>query len=82
MLVAVVSLALQIWGSYRMISFVFRLLSLALLSYVVSMFLAHPDVHQITRAFVHPGLRQPAGLGTIAIISAASVGLIWTWIVR
>lgn len=55
--VAAASFALQLWGSYRMISNIFHLLALSLLAYVLSMFLAHPDFHQIVLAIVHPRLR-------------------------
>ncbi|HSU19860.1 MAG TPA: divalent metal cation transporter [Acidobacteriaceae bacterium] len=81
LLVAVVSLALQIWGSYRMISNLFRLLSLALLSYVISMFLAHPDVHQMARAFVHPGLRWDRNTLAIlvAMIGTSLSAYLFTW---
>ncbi|KAA6455689.1 divalent metal cation transporter [Acidobacteria bacterium AB60] len=66
--VGVLSLILQIWGSYRLISNLFRFLSLALLAYVVSMFLAHPDWHAVTHALIHPGL--PWNRDTLAILVA------------
>lgn len=36
-------LALQIWGSYRLIAQIFRWLTLALFAYIASVFLSHPD---------------------------------------
>ena len=53
-LVAAISLALQIWGSYRLISDLFRFLSLFMLACVISAFLAHPEVQEILTAIIHP----------------------------
>ena len=79
--VAAASFALQLWGSYRMISNIFRLLALSLLAYVLSMFLAHPDFHQIVLAIVHPRLRLDRETLSIlvAMIGTALSAYLFTW---
>lgn len=79
--VSVLSLILQIWGSYRVISNIFRVLSLSLLAYVVSMFLAHPKLAQITHAFIHPGIhfhRDTLAI-LVAMIGTALSAYLFTW---
>jgi Mn2+/Fe2+ NRAMP family transporter len=79
--VTVTSLVLQIWGSYRLISNVFRFLSLALLAYVVSMFLAHPDWGAIGQAVLHPDIRLDRESLSIlvAMIGTALSAYLFTW---
>ena len=52
--VALGILALQIFGSYRLIANIFKWLTLALLAYVVDVFLVHPDLAETLRATVVP----------------------------
>ncbi len=80
-LVAVLSLTLQIWGSYRAISNIFRVLSLTLLAYVASMFLAHPDFHQIKDAIIHPQLRfdRESLAILVAMVGTALSAYLFTW---
>ena len=80
-IVAALSLVLQIWGSYRLISNVFRFLSLALLAYVVSMFLAHPDWAAIGSAIVHPEVRlnRESLSILVAMIGTALSAYLFTW---
>lgn len=80
-LVAVISLALQIWGSYRIISNIFRVLAMSLLAYVVSMFLAHPNYRQMGHAFLHPGIRFDRDTLAIlvAMIGTALSAYLFTW---
>lgn len=80
-LVTLVSLALQIWASYRLISNVFRVLSLALLAYVVSMFLAHPDWTAIGKAIVHPVVKldRDSLAILVAMIGTALSAYLFTW---
>lgn len=47
-------LALQIWGSYRLISKVFKWLGLALLAYIGSAFYAKPDIGEVLRGTFIP----------------------------
>jgi Mn2+/Fe2+ NRAMP family transporter len=80
-LVALTSLALQIWGSYRIISTIFRALSLTLLAYLASMFLAHPDFHQIKDAIIHPQIkldRESLSI-LVAMIGTALSAYLFTW---
>jgi Mn2+/Fe2+ NRAMP family transporter len=80
-MVTVLSLVLQIWGSYRLISNVFRFLSLALLAYVVSMFLAHPDWGAIGHAILHPAVRlnRESLSILVAMIGTALSAYLFTW---
>jgi Mn2+/Fe2+ NRAMP family transporter len=48
--------ALQIWGSYRLIAKTFKWLTLALFAYVGSAFFAKPDVGQVLKATFIPRL--------------------------
>jgi NRAMP (natural resistance-associated macrophage protein)-like metal ion transporter len=79
--VALLSLVLQIWGSYRLISNIFRVLSLTLLAYVVSMVLAHPEVHQIVHALVRPSVKFDRDTLSIlvAIIGTSLSAYLFTW---
>jgi Mn2+/Fe2+ NRAMP family transporter len=80
-IVALLSLALQIWGSYRLISNFFRILSLSLLAYVFSAVLAHPDVHQIARSILHPAIHfDRASLAIlVAMIGTSLSAYLFTW---
>ena len=79
--VTIVSLVLQIWGSYRLITNVFRFLALALLGYVISMFLAHPDWGAIRTAVLHPQIRLDRDSLSIlvAMIGTALSAYLFTW---
>jgi NRAMP (natural resistance-associated macrophage protein)-like metal ion transporter len=79
--VAILSLILQVWGSYRVISNIFRGLALTLLAYVASMVLAHPDYHAIAHAFLHPGIRFDRDTLSIlvAMIGTALSAYLFTW---
>jgi Mn2+/Fe2+ NRAMP family transporter len=80
-LVASASFLLQVWGSYRLISNIFRILSLCLLAYVVSIFLAHPDLHQILLAVFRPHFQfDRASLSMlVAMIGTALSAYLFTW---
>ncbi len=80
-IVALLSLALQIWGSYRLISNFFRILSLSLLAYVLSAVLAQPDLHQIAHAILHPAIRfDRASLAMlVAMIGTSLSAYLFTW---
>ena len=79
--VAAISLVLQIWGSYRLISNIFRLLSLSLLAYVASMVLSHPDVGEIGRAIFRPSIRfdRESLSMLVAMIGTALSAYLFTW---
>jgi NRAMP (natural resistance-associated macrophage protein)-like metal ion transporter len=55
--IAILLIVLQIWGSYRLISNVFRLLTLALFAYIASVFFAHPDGWAVLRSTFLPGIQ-------------------------
>jgi len=52
--VTVVILALQIWGSYRLIASTFKWLTLALFAYILSAFFARPDWGEVLRGTFVP----------------------------
>src|SRR2546423_12045075 len=52
--IALIILALQIWGSYRLIARTFKWLVLALFAYVGSAFFARPDLLAVINATVIP----------------------------
>jgi NRAMP (natural resistance-associated macrophage protein)-like metal ion transporter len=55
--IGLVILALQLWGSYRLIATVFKWLSLALLAYIASAFLARPDWGGVLRGTCLPSVQ-------------------------
>ena len=79
--VALLSLVLQVWASYRVISNIFRALSLTLLAYVASMFLARPDFHQIKDAIIHPQIRldRESLAILVAMVGTALSAYLFTW---
>ncbi len=54
--IALIILALQIWGSYRLIARTFKWLTLALFAYIGSAFFAKPDAIQVLKATFIPTL--------------------------
>lgn len=54
--VAATILALQIWGSYRVMAATFRVLALALLAYIGAGFLAQPDWGAVARGTFAPSI--------------------------
>lgn len=72
--VAIGILALQIFGSYRLIANTFKWLTLALLAYVVDAVIVHPDLGETLRATVVPTLSlDPAYLTTIVAILGTTI---------
>src|SRR5437764_1367551 len=55
--IGVAILALQVWGSYRLIANVFKWLTLALLAYVGGALLARPDWGAVLRGTLVPTVR-------------------------
>lgn len=55
--VALGILALQVWGSYRLIARIFKWLTLALFAYIGSSLLSNPDWGEVLRATVIPTIR-------------------------
>lgn len=52
--VTLIILALQVWGSYRLISKIFKWLGLALFAYIASAFYARPDIGEVLRGTFIP----------------------------
>ena len=52
--IALIIVALQVWGSYRLIARVFKWLTLALLAYIGAAFFAHPHWGQVLKATFVP----------------------------
>jgi NRAMP (natural resistance-associated macrophage protein)-like metal ion transporter len=55
--IAVGIVALQIWGSYRLIAKVFKWLTLTLFAYIAAAFLAHPHWGEVLKATIVPPMR-------------------------
>ena len=72
--VALGVLALQIFGSYKLIANVFKWLTLALLAYVVDAVIVHPDVLETLRATVVPNLSlDPVYVTTVVAILGTTI---------
>jgi NRAMP (natural resistance-associated macrophage protein)-like metal ion transporter len=55
--IALVILGIQIFGSYRLLSRIFKWLTLALFAYILSAFFAKPDWRAVAVSIVHPTIR-------------------------
>lgn len=72
--VALGILALQIFGSYRLIANTFKWLTLALLAYVVDAFLVHPDLAETLRATAVPTFSlDPIYVTTVVAILGTTI---------
>ena len=72
--VAIGILALQIFGSYRLIANIFKWLTLALLAYVIDALIVHPDLGETLRATVVPTVSlDPAYVTTIVAILGTTI---------
>jgi NRAMP (natural resistance-associated macrophage protein)-like metal ion transporter len=74
-------LALQIWGSYRLISKVFRWLALTLLAYVVSAILAKPEIVPVIYGTLVPTIQFNSEFLSIlvAIIGTTLSAYLYSW---
>ncbi|SPP96241.1 NRAMP family divalent metal transporter [Bradyrhizobium vignae] len=79
--VAVVLLALQLWGSYATIRAIFRWLALALLAYAAAALLAQPDPAEVLIGTFIPTVRLDRHFLSIvvAIIGTSLSAYIYTW---
>jgi NRAMP (natural resistance-associated macrophage protein)-like metal ion transporter len=73
-LVVVVILALQIWGSYRLIARTFKWLTVALFAYIASSFCSRPDIYAVLRGTFIPTIHFDA------VFLATTVGILGTTI--
>lgn len=72
--IALIILALQIWGSYRLIASTFKWLALALVAYIGSALFAHPSWGEVLHATLVPTLRaDPAFLTTLVAILGTTI---------
>ena len=80
-MVALASLVLQVWGSYRFISSTFRFLSLALLAYVGTVFLVHPPLKEIVGGLLHPRFtfNHDSLAILVAMIGTSLSAYLFTW---
>ncbi|HET7344015.1 MAG TPA: divalent metal cation transporter [Methylomirabilota bacterium] len=72
--VAAVIVAVQVWGSYRLIERTFRWLTLSLFAYVLAALFAHPDLRAVARGTVLPTLRWDADfLSTLVAVLGTTI---------
>lgn len=72
--VTLILLALQIWGSYRLIERTFRWLTLALFAYIGSSFFAHPDALATLQGTLLPTFRLDSTfLATLVAIVGTTI---------
>jgi NRAMP (natural resistance-associated macrophage protein)-like metal ion transporter len=74
-------LALQIWGSYRLIATTFKWLTLALFAYIGSAFFARPDWGEVLAATLVPTIRldQTFLLTLVAILGTTISPYLFFW---
>lgn len=79
--VTIATLILQIWGSYKLIRNVFRIIALSLVAYIFSAFLAHPGWSEIARGTLIPSIGFNKGSLSIlvAIIGTSLSAYLYTW---
>lgn len=79
--VGLLILALQIWGSYTFIRNVFRLISLALLAYIASAALAHPELGPVLRGTLIPTIHFNKSFleMIVAVIGTTLSAYLYTW---
>jgi Mn2+/Fe2+ NRAMP family transporter len=79
--VTAAALAFQIWGSYKFIRNVLRILSMSLLAYVASAVLARPHLSDVIHGTLMPHIhfdRQTLSI-IVAIIGSSMSAYIFTW---
>jgi NRAMP (natural resistance-associated macrophage protein)-like metal ion transporter len=74
-------LALQVWGSYRLISSVFKWLCVALFAYIGSGILARPDIGEVVRATAIPHIELNASFAVtvVAILGTTISPYLFFW---
>lgn len=72
--IALTILALQVWGSYRLIANVFKWLTLALLAYIAAAFFARPDLGAVLKdTFIPRFNRESTYLVTLVAILGTTI---------
>ncbi|HEX4770431.1 MAG TPA: Nramp family divalent metal transporter [Bryobacteraceae bacterium] len=79
--IGLIVLALQIWASYTVIRNVFRVLALALLAYVASAVLAHPEASAVLRGSFLPTIRFDKDFLSmiVAVIGTSLSAYLYSW---
>ncbi|HEX8161630.1 MAG TPA: Nramp family divalent metal transporter [Pyrinomonadaceae bacterium] len=79
--VAAVILALQIWGSYRLVANVFKWLTLSLFAYIAAAFLSRPHWGEVLRATLVPHLSTDGKYVTtlVAILGTTISPYLFFW---
>jgi NRAMP (natural resistance-associated macrophage protein)-like metal ion transporter len=79
--IALSILALQVWGSYRLIARTFKWLSLALLAYIGAALYARPDVAEVLRGTFVPTIRLDAAFlaSLVAILGTTISPYLFFW---
>jgi NRAMP (natural resistance-associated macrophage protein)-like metal ion transporter len=79
--IALTILAVQVWGSYRLIASIFKWLTLALFAYILSAFFAKPDWRAVLVATIRPELRFDRQYLTIlvAILGTTITPYLFFW---
>lgn len=74
-------LALQVWGSYRLIAAVFKWLCIALFAYIAAGILARPDPGEVLRATIIPHLEFNASFATtlVALLGTTISPYLFFW---
>lgn len=80
-LIGLLILVLQIWGSYGLIRNLFRVLALALLAYIGSAILAHPRIGPVLRGTFVPSIRFDKDFLSliVAVIGTSLSAYLYTW---
>jgi NRAMP (natural resistance-associated macrophage protein)-like metal ion transporter len=72
--ITLIILVIQVWGSYRLISNIFRWLALALLAYLITVFFAQPDPGAVLKATFLPTIHlNRAFLSTLVAILGTTI---------
>jgi NRAMP (natural resistance-associated macrophage protein)-like metal ion transporter len=79
--IAAAIVALQLWGSYRVIARVFKWLTLALLAYIAAAVFAHPDVGEVLRKTFIPAVSFDRRflVTLVAILGTTISPYMWFW---
>ena len=79
--ISLLILALQIWGSYRLIARTFKWLTLALFTYIGAAYFAHPDWGAVLRGTILPTLRLDASfvMAIVAILGTTISPYLFFW---
>lgn len=79
--IALLIVALQVWGSYRFIASTFKWLTLALFSYIGAAFLAHPHWPDVLRGTLVPTVRLDSRFLPVlmALFGTTMSPYMWFW---